>query len=157
MNLNKAIIVGRVTADPILKSTPGGQSVTSFGVATNRSWTDKAGQKQQETQFHNVVAWGRTAEVIGQYVVKGSEILIEGRLQTRKWQDKQGGTRSTTEIVTESMQLGARPQGSADRGDADRPAPARQSRQARHWDSYPESCRKRFCLTCGLFTTRFMT
>jgi len=109
MNYNKAIIVGRVTADPQVRSTPAGQSVTTIGVATNRTWTDKTGQKQEQTEFHNVVIWGRQAEVAGQYLTKGATVLIEGRLQTRSWTDKQGVVRKSTEIMCEQLQLGQRP------------------------------------------------
>jgi single-strand DNA-binding protein len=108
MDLNKVILVGRVTADPQVRSTPGGQSVTTIGVATNRVWTDKAGQKQEQTEFHNVVLWGRTAEIAGQYLTKGAMVLIEGRIQTRSWTDKQGQQRKTTEVMAERMQLGPR-------------------------------------------------
>jgi single-strand DNA-binding protein len=108
MDLNKVILVGRVTADPQVRSTPGGQSVTTIGVATNRTWTDKAGQKQEQTEFHNVVLWGRTAEIAGQYLTKGAMVLIEGRLQTRSWTDKNGQQRKTTEVMAERMQLGPR-------------------------------------------------
>lgn len=111
MDLNKVIIVGRVTADPQLRTTPGGQSVTTLGVATNRTWTDKNGAKQEEAEFHNVVLWGRQAEVAAQFLVKGATVLIEGRLRTRSWTDKQGGQRRTTEIMAERMQLGPRPFG----------------------------------------------
>ena len=112
MNVNKAIIVGRVTADPQLRTTPGGQAVTSFTVATDRVWTDKAGQKQKEAEFHNVVAWGRTAEVATQYLIKGALVYIEGRLRTRSWTDKQNAVHKTTEIICERLQLGPKPQGS---------------------------------------------
>lgn len=111
MNLNKCFIVGRLTADPVIKSTTGGQSVCNFSLATNRVWTDKSGAKQEQGEFHNCVAWGKTAELISQYMTKGCELLVEGRLQTRTWQDKQGQNRKTTEIVVESMQFGARPAG----------------------------------------------
>jgi single-strand DNA-binding protein len=111
MDFNKVIIVGRVTADPQLRTTPGGQSVVTIGVATNRTWTDKAGAKQEDTEFHNIVIWGRQAEVAGQYLVKGSTVLVEGRLQTRSWTDKQGQQRRTTEIMCERFQLGPRPSG----------------------------------------------
>jgi single-strand DNA-binding protein len=111
MDLNKVILVGRVTADPQVRSTPGGQSVTTIGVATNRTWTDKAGQKQEQTEFHNVVLWGRTAEIAGQYLTKGAMVLIEGRLQTRSWTDKNGQQRKTTEVMAERMQLGPRAAG----------------------------------------------
>jgi single-strand DNA-binding protein len=106
MDLNKVLLVGRVTADPQVRSTPGGQSVTTIGVATNRVWTDKNNQKQEETEFHSVVLWGRQAEIAGQYLTKGAMVLIEGRLQTRSWTDKNGGARKTTEIVAERLQLG---------------------------------------------------
>jgi len=111
MDLNKVILVGRVTADPQVRSTPGGQSVTTIGVATNRTWTDKVGQRQEQTEFHNVVLWGRTAEIAGQYLTKGAMVLIEGRMQTRSWTDKQGQQRKTTEIMAERMQLGPRAAG----------------------------------------------
>lgn len=118
MNLNKVIIIGRVTADPQMRTTAGGQSVSSFGVATNRYWTDKMGKKQEETEFHNIVVWGRQAEIAVQYVVKGSLIMIEGRLQTRSWQDKQGQGRKSTDIICETLQLGPRPAGSSPGGGA---------------------------------------
>jgi single-strand DNA-binding protein len=118
MDLNKVILVGRVTADPQVRSTPGGQSVTTIGVATNRTWSDKAGQRQEQTEFHNVVLWGRTAEIAGQYLTKGAMVLIEGRLQTRSWTDKQGQQRKTTEIMAERMQLGPRAAGGGGGGGA---------------------------------------
>lgn len=112
MDLNKAILVGRVTADVQLRATPGGQSVATVGIATNRTWTDKAGQKQQEVEFHSVVFWGRQAEIAGQYLTKGALCLVEGRIRTREWTDKQGGKRKTTEIMAERLQLGPKHQGS---------------------------------------------
>ncbi len=111
MNLNKVFVLGRLTADPQVRQTPSGASVSSFGVATNRVWTDKAGAKQEETEFHNIVVWGRQAEIVGQFLIKGSTILVEGRLQTRSWQDKQGQNRKTTEIIADRIQLGPRPMG----------------------------------------------
>ncbi len=111
MDYNRAIIVGRVTADPELRTTQGGQAVTTLGVATNRAWTDKNGQKQEETEFHNVVLWGRQAEVAAQFLTKGATVLVEGRLRTRSWTDKSGQQRRTTEIMAERMQLGPRPMG----------------------------------------------
>lgn len=108
MNLNKVILVGRLTRDPQNKALPSGQTIASFGMATDRFFTDKSGQKQQQTEFHNVVAFGKLAETISQYLAKGSLILIEGRLQTRTWQDTSGNQRNRTEIVTERMQLGPR-------------------------------------------------
>lgn len=108
MNLNKVILAGRLTRDPQTRALPSGQTVASFGMATDRFYTDKSGQKQQQTEFHNVVAFGKLAETISQYLTKGSLVLIEGRLQTRNWQDASGNKRNRTEIVTERMQLGPR-------------------------------------------------
>ncbi|MDR3582135.1 MAG: single-stranded DNA-binding protein [Candidatus Pacebacteria bacterium] len=108
MDYNRVILVGRVTADPQVRTTPGGQSVVTLGIATNRTWTDKAGAKQEETEFHNVVVWGRQAEIAGQYLTKGATVLIEGRIQTRSWTDKQGQARKTTEVMCERLQLGPR-------------------------------------------------
>lgn len=103
MNLNKAMIIGNLTRDPEVKTTPTGQAVTSFSVATNRIWTDQSGQKQERVEFHNVVAWRRLAEICGQYLHKGSKIYIEGRLQTRDWVGQDGVKRYWTEIVAENM------------------------------------------------------
>lgn len=111
MNLNKVFILGRVTATPELRKTPGGQSVSSFSLATNRVWTDKNGAKQEDVEFTNVVVWGRQAEIASQFLTKGSLTLVEGRLQTRSWQDKQGQTRKSTEVIAERIQLGPKPQG----------------------------------------------
>ncbi len=116
MDLNKVLLVGRVTADPQVRTTPGGSAVATIGVATNRVWTDKNNQKQEETEFHNVVLWGRQAEIAGQYLTKGAMVLIEGRLQTRSWTDKTGGQRKTTEVIAERLQLGPRPQGGGQGG-----------------------------------------
>jgi single-strand DNA-binding protein len=110
MNLNRAIVLGRVTADPQLRTTAGGQSVTSFGVATNRTWTDKDGKKQEDAEFHNIVCWGKQAEVARNYLKKGSLVLVEGRLATRSWTDKQNQQRKATEIIAEHLQLGPKPQ-----------------------------------------------
>ena len=108
MNLNKAFIIGNLTRDPELRQTTTGQAVCSFGVATNRFFTDSSGQKQKQAEFHNVVAWGRQAEIVNQYLKKGSPVLVEGRLQTRSWQDQQGAKHWKTEIVAERVQLGPR-------------------------------------------------
>ncbi len=108
MNLNKIFIVGNLTQKPETRSLPSGQPVTSFGVATNRFFTNKNQEKKQETEFHNVVAFGRLAEIASQYLNKGSLVLIEGRLRTRNWQDSSGVRHYRTEIITERMQLGPR-------------------------------------------------
>ncbi|HTY40113.1 MAG TPA: single-stranded DNA-binding protein [Candidatus Paceibacterota bacterium] len=122
MNINKVFVLGRVTADPQLRTTPGGQSVSSFSVATNRMWKDKAGARQEDTEFHNIVVWGRQAEVATQFLKKGATVFIEGRLQTRTWQDKQNQTRKTTEIICEQLQLGPRPTAGGGQAPADFPS-----------------------------------
>jgi single-strand DNA-binding protein len=118
MNVNKVILVGRLTRDPEIRTTPTGQSVATISMATNSFWTDKSGQKQDKTEFHNVVLWGRQAEIASQYLTKGQECFIEGRLQTRAYTGKDGVERRTTEVIAESMQLGSRAQGSG--GSAER-------------------------------------
>ncbi len=111
MNLNKVILIGRLTRDPETKALPSGQSVTSFGMATDRFFTDKSGQKQQQTEFHNIVLFGKLADIASQYLNKGSLVLVEGRLRTRTWQDSAGNQRSRTEIIGERIQLGPRSAG----------------------------------------------
>ncbi len=108
MNVNKVILVGRLTRDPEMRSTPSGQSVATIGMATNNYWTDKSGQKQERTEFHTVVLWGKLAEIAGQYLTKGQECYVEGRLQTRSYTGKDGVERKAVEIVGETMQLGSR-------------------------------------------------
>lgn len=103
MDLNRAQIIGNVTRDPETRTTPQGQSVCSFGVATNLIWTDQSGQKQEKVEYHNIVAWRRLAEICGQYLKKGSKVYVEGRLQTRSWDDQNGIKRNRTEIVTDNM------------------------------------------------------
>lgn len=106
MNLNKAFILGNVTRDPEARSMPNGGQVTSFGLATNRFYTDASGQKQQDVEFHNVVCFGKLADISSRYLNKGSLVLIEGRIKTRNWQNAQGIKQYRTEIVAENMQLG---------------------------------------------------
>lgn len=105
MSLNKALIIGNLTRDPELRNTPGGQPVASFSVATNMIWTDASGQKQKRSEFHNVVAWRKLAEICGQYLKKGSKVFVEGRLQTRDWTGNDGVKRYRTEIVAENVQM----------------------------------------------------
>lgn len=114
MNLNKAQIIGNLTQDPEVRHTQSGQMVCNFTVATNRFYKDQQGQRQQQAEFHNVVAWGKLAEVVSNYVKKGSIIYVEGRLQTRSWEGKDGTKRYTTEIIAEALQLGPRPTGGND-------------------------------------------
>lgn len=106
MNLNKVILVGRLTNDPQLRNTPSGAPVCSFGLATNRIWNDRAsGERKKTTEFHNIVLWRKLAEIASQYLNKGSLVLIEGRLQTRTWNDSSGNRRQKTEVIGEGIQL----------------------------------------------------
>ena len=112
MNVNKAIIVGRLTRDPEIRTTAGGKTVASLSLATTSTWMDKGtNQRQEQTEFHNVVLWGRTAEIAGHYLVKGQEAFVEGRIQTRAYTAKDGTERRVTEIIADTLQLGAKPQG----------------------------------------------
>lgn len=111
MNVNKAIICGNLTRDPEERALPSGQAVSSFGVATNRAWTNQEGQKQEQVEFHNIVAFGKLAEICNQYLAKGRLVFVEGRLQTRTWEGQDGIKRNRTEIVAETMQMGPRSAG----------------------------------------------
>lgn len=106
MYLNKAIIVGNITRNPEIKALPSGAKVTNFSVATNRTWKEKDGTKKEQTDFHNMLAFGKQAETIAQYCKKGDSILVEGRIQTRSWEDKDGKKRYRTEIVVDIFQFG---------------------------------------------------
>lgn len=106
MYLNKAIVAGNLTRDPELRSLPSGAKVTNFSLATNRFWKDQNGQRQQSTDYHNVVVFGRQAETAAQYLKKGSQALVEGRMQTRSWDDQSGQKKYRTEIVADRVQFG---------------------------------------------------
>jgi len=108
MNFNKAIILGNLTRDPELRTFPSGQPVVNFGLATNRIYNDQSGNRQQVVEFHNVVVFGKLADICSRYLAKGRLVLIEGRIQTRSWQDQNGVKRYRTEIVAENMQMGPR-------------------------------------------------
>ncbi|MCR4283745.1 MAG: single-stranded DNA-binding protein [Parcubacteria group bacterium] len=108
MNLNKVLLIGNLTRDPELRSLPSGAQVASFSVATNRVWKDQSGQRKDDTQFHNVVVFGKQAEIVAQYLKKGSSALIEGRIQNRSWDGPDGNKRYRTEIVAERVQFGPR-------------------------------------------------
>lgn len=105
MYLNKVFLYGNLTRDPELKSIPSGNLVASFGLATNRSFIQKDGQKKEQTEFHNIIAFGKTADIIGQYLKKGRPVFIDGRLQTRSW-EKEGAKQYRTEIIVDSFQFG---------------------------------------------------
>jgi single-strand DNA-binding protein len=106
MYLNKAIIIGNLTRDPEMRALPSGIQVCSFSVATNRVWKDKEGNKKEQADFHNIVVFGRQAETAGQYLKKGQSVLVEGRIQTRSWDDKDGQKKYRTEIVADRVQFG---------------------------------------------------
>ncbi|MDO8591286.1 MAG: single-stranded DNA-binding protein [bacterium] len=107
MYLNKAIIIGNLTRDPEMRALPSGIQVCSFSVATNRVWKDKEGNKKEQADFHNIVVFGRQAETAGQYLKKGQSVLVEGRIQTRSWDDKTSGEKKyRTEIVADRVQFG---------------------------------------------------
>jgi single-strand DNA-binding protein len=105
-SVNKVILVGNLGGDPEIRYTPGGQAVANFNIATNEKWTNKSnGQPEERTEWHRLVAWGKLAELSRDYLSKGKTIYVEGRLQTRKWEDKQGQTKYTTEVVVQSIQF----------------------------------------------------
>lgn len=103
MNLNKVLLIGNLTRDPEVRTTPTGQNVASFSIATSRRWTDKEGKPKEQTEFHNLVAWRKLADIVGQYVKKGSKVFVEGYLQTRSWEDQQGTKKYRTEIIVDNL------------------------------------------------------
>jgi single-strand DNA-binding protein len=104
-SVNKVILVGNLGADPELRYTPAGTPVATFNVATHEQWTNKSGEKGERTEWHRIVAWARLGEICGEYLHKGKQVYIEGRLQTRAWEDREGNKRYTTEIVAQTMQM----------------------------------------------------
>ena len=140
MNINKAFLFGNLTKDPELKSLPSGTKVTSFGLATNRTWKDKNGVKQEVATFHNIVAFGKQAEVIAQYLKKGSSAFIEGRIENRSWDDKNDGTKKyRSEIVVENFQFGPSGGGRSGESFSKSPAEAKPAGKAPQMDTieYP--------------------
>ena len=136
MSVNKVILVGRLGKDPETRYMTNGEAVTNVALATSENWKDKSGEKQEKTEWHNLVFYRRLAEVAGEYLKKGSMIYVEGKLQTRKWQDKEGKDRYTTEIIANEMQMLSsksgggsfevvdKPSASSSAPASDRPAPA---------------------------------
>jgi single-strand DNA-binding protein len=140
MYLNKAIVIGNLTRDPELRSLPSGIKVCTFSLATNRVWKDKNGARQESTDYHNVVVFGRQAETVAQYMKKGSSILVEGRMQTRSWDDKTSGEKKyRTEIVADRTQFGPKGSGNGAGGttSAGSKAPASESQEVDTIE-YPE-------------------
>ena len=132
-SVNKAILIGNLGKDPEVRYMPGGEAVANITLATTDTWKDKSGTKQEKTEWHRVSFFGRQAEVVGEYLKKGSQIYVEGRIQTRKWQDKDGQDRYTTEIVADRMQMiGGKSSGagSFEVVEENQPAPARASAPA---------------------------
>jgi single-strand DNA-binding protein len=104
--LNKVMLIGNLGRDPEVRTTASGTPVANFSLATSRRWTDRDGQRQEQTEWHNIVCWGRQAEIAGQYLTKGKQIFVEGRLQTRSWEDKNSGEKKyRTEIICENFQM----------------------------------------------------
>ena len=136
MNLNKAFILGRLTRDPEVRTTTAGGNVVNFSIATNRVWSDKSGNKQDATEYHNVVTFGKLADICSQYLSKGRLVLIEGRIQTRSWQDKDGNKKYWTEIVAENMQMGPRTE-SGQRSPEQKPSPASQEEPVVNQEEIP--------------------
>lgn len=131
MDLNKVMLIGRLTADPEARTTPQGVTVTSFSIATNRTWKDQQGNQQDRVEFHNIVTWRKLAEICAQYLLKGRQIYIEGYLQTRSWEGQDGKKNYRTEVVADNMiMLGSR---------SDSPAPAQQQAATPASESSPAS------------------
>ncbi|MEI7709690.1 MAG: single-stranded DNA-binding protein [bacterium] len=140
MYLNKVLIVGNLTRDPELSTIPSGQKVCKIGVATNRVWKDKAGAKQESTTYHNIVVWGRQAETSAQYLKKGQQIMVEGRIETRSWDDKTTGEKKyRTEIIADRVQFGSKSGGASSGGAPSAPS-AKATSGSSEGDSieYPE-------------------
>lgn len=138
MYLNKAIVYGNLTRDPELRSLPSGIHVASFGVATNRVYKDKDGARKEQTDYHNIVVFGRQAETVAQYLRKGSAALVEGRMQTRTWNTQDGQKRYRTEIVADRVQFGPRSGGAPSGGARGETAPEEKKETELDTIEYPE-------------------
>ncbi len=141
MYLNKAIIIGNLTRDPELTSLPSGQKVCKFGVATNRVWKDKNGTKQESATFHNIIVWGKQGEISAQYLKKGQQVMIEGRIENRSWDDKTTGEKKyRTEIIADRVQFGAKSSGTGSNGGAPNVGSSSNNKDAGEVDTieYPE-------------------
>ena len=131
MNVNKVILVGRLTRDPEIRTLPSGKTVARISLATSSTWKDASGQKQERTEFHNIVAFGRLGEIAGQYLIKGQEAYFEGRIQSNKYTGKDGVERKAVDIIIENMQLGSKPQGARNSAGGSYQAPAAAAPQAK--------------------------
>lgn len=130
-SLNKVILIGNLGRDPDIRYLPSGEAVANFSIATTESWKDKSGQRQEKTEWHRIVTYRRLAEIAGEYLKKGSQVYIEGRLETRKWQDKEGNERQTTDVVASEMKMlsgrGMNASPSQENGDSGYDAPSSSS------------------------------
>lgn len=136
MNFNKAFILGNLTRDPEVRALPSGQPVVSFSIATNRYFTDAQGQRKEEVEFHNIVAFGKLADIVSRYLTKGSMVLIEGRIKTRNWQDQQGQKHWKTEIIAEGLQMG--PKGTSNPGQGGSNYSSSRNSEKQHEDIQPK-------------------
>lgn len=118
MNFNKAFVLGNITRDPESRTTPSGQTVANFGIATNRFYTDQQNQKQQKVEFHNIVAWGKLGDICAQYLKRGQLVFVEGRIETRSWEAPDGVKKFKTEIIAENMQMGPKAGGGGERNES---------------------------------------
>jgi single-strand DNA-binding protein len=142
-SVNKVILIGNLGADPEVRYMPSGDAITNIRIATTDTWKDKNGEKQERTEWHRVAFFGKLAEIAGEYLKKGSQVYVEGRLQTRKWQDKDGNERYTTEIVANEMKmLGGRGGGNSfevmDREPAAAGSPAKQAKKGGEFDDFED-------------------
>ena len=139
MYLNKAFLYGNLTRDPEVRALPSGQQVATFGLATNRTYKDRNGQKQEATEFHNIVAFGKPAEIIAQYIKKGRPLFVEGRIQTRSWDDKETGKKNyRTEIVVDNFQFGDGGRGGGAGGEYGSGAPSASAPKESEEIQYPD-------------------
>src|SRR4051812_37080480 len=130
-SVNKVILIGNLGRDPETRYMPDGGAITNISIATTEQWKDKAGEKQEKTEWHRIAFFGKLAEIAGEYLKKGSQVYVEGRLQTRKWQDKEGQDKYTTEIVADRMQMLGSRQGMGGGGGDREPPPDREPSSAR--------------------------
>jgi single-strand DNA-binding protein len=138
-SVNKVILIGNLGRDPEVRYLPDGGAITNISIATTDVWKDKSGEKQEKTEWHRIAFFGRLAEIAGEYLKKGSQVYVEGRLQTRKWQDKDGQDKYTTEIVANEMKmLGSRGGAAADMGDKETAAPAGAAKAGGGFDNFED-------------------
>ncbi|MGX2956389.1 single-stranded DNA-binding protein [Ursidibacter arcticus] len=136
--INKVIIVGRLGNDPEVRTMPNGEAVSKISIATSESWTDKqSGEKKELTEWHNVIAYRKLAEIMGQYLKKGAQVYIEGKLRTRKWQDQNGQDRYTTEIIADKLEMLGSAQGNSNNSWAQEPQ-GQSKPQQKQWDGYAD-------------------